>query len=65
LDTYIVRIYRRDHAEPNNIVGVVEIIEANVKETFKNAVELTRILSNPEGRLPSKRKKRVRSTKEE
>ena len=39
-------------------------LESNAKETFKNAVELTRILSNPEGKLPPKRKERDQSTRE-
>ena len=63
MDTYIVRIYRRDHAEPDNIAGVVEIVEENAKETFKNVVELARILSSAGRKLHPKRKKRDRGTK--
>jgi hypothetical protein len=47
LDYYIVRIYRRDNSEPNEIAGIVELVENNAKETFKNVDELIRILSNP------------------
>ena len=64
MDTYIVRIYRRDCAEADNIVGVVEIVEANAKETFKNIVELMKIISKPEGKVSAKRKKQDRSKSE-
>ena len=43
-ESYLVRIYRRDRREPRRVAGLVEIIEQERTETFKNAGELMRIL---------------------
>ena len=55
MDNYIVRIYRRDKKELSEIVGVVELIEKNAREAFKNADELIRILCHPTGKPSPKR----------
>ena len=57
MENYIVRIYRRDHDESVNVVGIVESVETEKKQAFKNMDELTRILCNPKRKLASKRKK--------
>lgn len=40
IDTYIVRIYRRDESNPHNISGIVEIAGEEEKRTFRNRDEL-------------------------
>jgi hypothetical protein len=43
-ESYLVRIYRRDPRDPEGVAGLVEIIEQERTETFKNAGELMRLL---------------------
>jgi hypothetical protein len=57
LESYIVRIYRRDHDRPLEIAGVVESVEPEKKQAFKNMDELSRILCGPERKLSPKKKK--------
>ena len=57
MENYIVRIYRRDHDESVNVVGIVESVETEKKQAFKNMDELTRILCSTEKKKTSKRKK--------
>jgi len=62
LENYIVRIYRRDQDKPTEIAGLVELIEAEKKQAFKNMDELSQILCCPvikktPGRKKSKQKK--------
>ena len=56
MDNYIIRIYRRDEEEPNEVVGVVELVETEKKQKFKNMDELVRILRGPKGKLPQRGK---------
>lgn len=44
LESYLVRIYRRDRRDPQLVAGLVELIEQERTETFKNAGELLGIL---------------------
>jgi len=36
LENYIVRIYRRDHDESAKVAGIVESVETEKKQAFKN-----------------------------
>jgi len=44
METYVVRVYRRDPARPTEIVGIVEWIGAGSVLHFHNAEELSAIL---------------------
>jgi hypothetical protein len=57
LENYIVRIYRRDQDRPSEIAGLVELVEAEKKQAFKNMDELSRILCGPEKKLIPQKKK--------
>jgi len=57
LENYIVRIYRRNHDKPVEISGIVEFVEAEKKQSFKNMDELSQILCSPERKKTPKRKK--------
>jgi hypothetical protein len=57
LENYIVRIYRRDQDRPSEIAGLVELVEAEKKQAFKNIDELLQILCSPEKKKTPKRKK--------
>jgi hypothetical protein len=46
MDYYIVRIYRRDERNEQNMVGLVETVGLDGKSVFKNQDELWRILRN-------------------
>jgi hypothetical protein len=63
LESYIVRIYRRDHNKPVEIAGLVESIEAEKKQAFKNMYELSQILSVPGEKTSRKRKKPTQDIK--
>ena len=56
MENYIVRIYRRDQNKPDEIAGLVELVEAEKRQAFKNMDELSQILCRPE-KENSKRKK--------
>lgn len=45
MDSYIVRMYRRDAENPENLIGLVETVGEEVKRPFHNASELVAILS--------------------
>ncbi len=44
IDTYIIRVYRRDPREPRQFSGLVEIVASGAKKTFIDGVELLEIL---------------------
>lgn len=45
MESYVVRIYRRDKQDPQKIIGLVEMVESAGKEAFADFDELRRILS--------------------
>ena len=59
MENYIVRIYRRDQDKPAEIAGLVELIEVEKKQAFKNIDELSQILCSP---MKTKRRKRKKSS---
>ncbi len=52
METYVVRVYRRDPARPTEIVGIVEPVGAEHTLRFSNAEELSAILIRQEGFQP-------------
>ena len=50
MDSYIVRIYRRDREDTNRVSGVVEWSETREKRSFQGCDELLWILCGPEGK---------------
>ena len=56
MDSYLIRIYRRDKENPEAIVGIIEEIGTGEKQSFKNLSELNSIITKP------KRRKRNRAT---
>jgi hypothetical protein len=47
MDSYIVRLYRRDTENSENLVGLVETVGEEAKRSFHTADELVAILSEP------------------
>lgn len=45
MDSYIIRMYRRDAENPENLVGLVETVGEEAKRPFHSAGELVAILS--------------------
>jgi len=45
MDSYIVRMYRRDADNPESLVGLVETVGEEVKRPFHSVGELVAILS--------------------
>jgi hypothetical protein len=45
MDSYIVRMYRRDADNPENLVGLVETVGEEEKRPFHSVSELVAILS--------------------
>ena len=58
MDSYLVRIYRREKDNPEAIVGTIEEIGAKKIQSFKNLSELSRIITTPK-----KRKRRTTKKK--
>jgi len=44
MDSYLIRIYRREKGKPENIVGIIEEICTKEKHSFKNLSELGKII---------------------
>ncbi len=57
MDNYIVRVYRRDSKNPDQIVGLVELVEAEEKKSFANYDELREILGITSGKKDRWRRK--------
>lgn len=51
MDTYVVRIYRREGKNPHRLVGVVEEVGVEGKKAFRTLDELWAILAVPRGRV--------------
>jgi len=49
MDSYVVRIYRRNSGSPQNLVGLVELVEVNQERVFSSFDELRAILSCRQG----------------
>ena len=47
MESYVIRIYRRHEAEPEQVIGLVEYPEQGTVERFNGATELMRILLTP------------------
>lgn len=47
MESYIIRIYRRDEQNTQNIIGLVEDVKLEAKTPFHNTEELTDILITP------------------
>jgi len=56
MDSYVVRIYRRNSGSPQNLVGLVELVEIDEEKAFTSFDELRTILSSRQGRMGSKEK---------
>jgi len=55
MESYIVRIYRRDAGSPEKILGIIEEVESGDKKTFKNFDDLWLALIFPHRDLGSKK----------
>ena len=58
MESYVVRIYRKDAKDPRKLVGEVERAEQDGKQTFHGADELLRILVSPDSDQVSPKPKR-------
>ncbi len=58
MDTYVIRIYRRDENNPGKAAGQVEFVEQGLVESFTCVDGLVEILGLKERRAPGDRSKR-------
>ena len=56
MDSYIVRIYRRDRTRQKELVGIVEKVGAADKRVFSDREELWRILTARKRRAHEERR---------
>jgi hypothetical protein len=56
MDSYVVRIYRRNSSSLQNIVGLVELVEVNQERAFTNFEELRAILACRQACIPEGKK---------
>ena len=47
MENYIIRLYRRDAANPKNLVGLIETVGLEKTRPFHTVSELVAILSEP------------------
>lgn len=50
MESYIVRLYRRDVENPDGLVGLVETVSKSETRSFHTVSELIAILSEPSSR---------------
>ena len=62
MESYIVRIYRRDRNSAHNLVGLVELVEVEKEKAFRNFDELRAIL---EGKQMHSVHKELKSSEED
>ncbi len=60
METYIVRIYRREEDDPRILVGVVEEVGVEGNKAFTNSDELLDILNSKEKELFKSKRGRQR-----
>lgn len=58
MDSYVIRIYRRDSSSPQNLVGLVELVEIDEEKTFTSFEELRKILSSRQGHAAARTEKK-------
>ncbi len=63
MDSYVIRIYRRDEKDPGKAAGQVEFVEQGRVKSFTCVDELVKILRLKEKRAPSRRSIGVRESK--
>lgn len=49
MDSYVVRIYRRNNGSPQKIVGLVELVDCEEEKSFTSFEELRAILNSKQG----------------
>lgn len=54
MDSYVVRIYRRNNGSPQKIVGLVELVDCEEAKAFTSFEELRAILSSGQGEAARK-----------
>ena len=54
MDSFIVRVYRYIGDDPQEITGLVEDVETQMKRPFHSTVELLNILTNKNHSFPLK-----------
>jgi hypothetical protein len=57
VDTYVIRIYRRDENDPRILVGVVEEVGVEENRAFGNLDELWFILNSSKAKTPKDKKR--------
>jgi len=62
MDSYVVRIYRRNSSSPQDLVGLVELVELNQERTFMNFEELRAILGCRQAGIPAESRNRAAKT---
>ena len=55
MDSYVVRIYRRNSGSPQDLVGLVELVEVGQERVFSSFEELRAILNSRQGCVLSDR----------
>ncbi len=54
MENYIVRIYRRDSTDPEQVNGVLESVEQDTRRPFANLNTLSSMLANDPEAIPGK-----------
>jgi hypothetical protein len=56
MESFIVRIYRQEKDNPENLVGTIEHVDTGSKKTFRRIKELWEILNNTEKKVKKNNK---------
>ena len=59
MESYVVRIYRRNSNNPQNLVGLVELVNVDEEKAFTNFEELWAILNCKETHAAEKKDRKT------
>lgn len=62
MESYVVRIYRRNRNSPQNLVGLVELVEVDEEKSFTSFEELRAILDSRQGHAAREESKEIGET---
>ncbi len=61
MESYVVRVYRRDAKDSEKLAGLVELVEVDEEKAFTSFGELRAILNNTPGQADRSKKRKVQA----
>jgi hypothetical protein len=62
MESYVVRVYRRDAKDSEKLAGLVELVEVDEEKAFTSFDELRAILNSTPGQTDRSKKRKERAS---